>query len=90
MIIFLSIILSYKTLAILNSTIFFCLHSHYYPFVYFSLTEFCGLIFAGGNFCAGYDLKQLSQDSDAIALEPNVTQGPAPMVREETYSNQQL
>lgn len=33
----------------------------------------------GGNFCAGYDLKELSQDSVSLTLEQNVSRGPAPM-----------
>ncbi|XP_046689813.1 2,3-dehydroadipyl-CoA hydratase isoform X2 [Silurus meridionalis] len=33
----------------------------------------------GGNFCAGYDLKELSKDSVNLTLEQNVTKGPAPM-----------
>ncbi|XP_062841738.1 enoyl-CoA hydratase EchA19 [Trichomycterus rosablanca] len=33
----------------------------------------------GGNFCAGYDLKELSQNTASISLEQNVTRGPAPM-----------
>lgn len=38
-------------------------------------------VFSGGNFCAGYDLKELSQDSVSLTLEQNVSRGPAPMVR---------
>ncbi|XP_076869087.1 enoyl-CoA hydratase EchA19 isoform X2 [Brachyhypopomus gauderio] len=33
----------------------------------------------GGNFCAGYDLKELSQDSASLTLERDVTRDPAPM-----------
>lgn len=33
----------------------------------------------GGNFCAGYDLKELSQDFSSLKLEQDVTKGPAPM-----------
>ncbi|KAL7835624.1 hypothetical protein SRHO_G00279710 [Serrasalmus rhombeus] len=33
----------------------------------------------GGHFCAGYDLKELSQGSASLKLKPDVTQGPAPM-----------
>ncbi|XP_066502871.1 enoyl-CoA hydratase EchA19 [Hoplias malabaricus] len=33
----------------------------------------------GGNFCAGYDLKELSQGSASLRLEQDVTKGPAPM-----------
>lgn len=37
-------------------------------------------LFSGGNFCAGYDLKELSQDSVSLTIEQNVIKGPAPMV----------
>ncbi|XP_007260110.3 probable enoyl-CoA hydratase isoform X5 [Astyanax mexicanus] len=33
----------------------------------------------GGNFCAGYDLKELSQDAASVKLEQDVSQGPGPM-----------
>ncbi|KAJ8413233.1 hypothetical protein AAFF_G00092290 [Aldrovandia affinis] len=33
----------------------------------------------GGNFCAGYDLKELAHQSASLKLEQDVTKGPAPM-----------
>ncbi|KAM4606115.1 enoyl-CoA hydratase EchA19 [Polymixia lowei] len=33
----------------------------------------------GGNFCAGYDLKELANHTAALKLEQDVTKGPAPM-----------
>ncbi|KAM3593721.1 uncharacterized protein V6R79_020007 [Siganus canaliculatus] len=33
----------------------------------------------GGNFCAGYDLKELANHTDFLKLEQDVTKGPAPM-----------
>ncbi|KAG7488721.1 hypothetical protein MATL_G00036630 [Megalops atlanticus] len=33
----------------------------------------------GGNFCAGYDLKELAHHSASLKLEQDVTKGPAPM-----------
>lgn len=33
----------------------------------------------GGNFCAGYDLKELAHHSDSLKLEQDVTKGPGPM-----------
>ncbi|XP_035271953.1 probable enoyl-CoA hydratase [Anguilla anguilla] len=33
----------------------------------------------GGNFCAGYDLKELGHHSASLKLEQDVTKGPAPM-----------
>ncbi|XP_038626651.1 mevalonyl-coenzyme A hydratase sidH-like [Tachyglossus aculeatus] len=33
----------------------------------------------GGNFCAGYDLKELAHNSTTLKLEQDVTQGPGPM-----------
>lgn len=35
----------------------------------------------GGNFCAGYDLKELANHTDSLKLEQDVTKGPGPMVR---------
>lgn len=62
---------------------FFCLYSHLLSFCAFLFFFFCILrdVFSGGNFCAGYDLKELSQDYASLTLEQNVTRGPAPMVR---------
>lgn len=34
----------------------------------------------GGNFCAGYDLKELANQTDSLSLEQDITQGPGPMV----------
>ncbi|XP_061661915.1 uncharacterized protein zgc:101569 isoform X2 [Syngnathoides biaculeatus] len=36
----------------------------------------CGL---GGNFCAGYDLKELANHTASLKLEQDVTKGPGPM-----------
>ncbi|XP_029446481.1 mevalonyl-coenzyme A hydratase sidH-like isoform X2 [Rhinatrema bivittatum] len=33
----------------------------------------------GGNFCAGYDLKELAHNTASIKLEQDVTKGPGPM-----------
>ncbi|XP_054841476.1 enoyl-CoA hydratase EchA19-like [Eublepharis macularius] len=33
----------------------------------------------GGNFCAGYDLKELARNPGSIKLEQDVTKGPGPM-----------
>uniref|UniRef100_A0A6I8NDY5 Bone morphotic protein 6 n=1 Tax=Ornithorhynchus anatinus TaxID=9258 RepID=A0A6I8NDY5_ORNAN len=33
----------------------------------------------GGNFCAGYDLKELAHNSTTLKLEQDVTRGPGPM-----------
>ncbi|KAH0617937.1 hypothetical protein JD844_016714 [Phrynosoma platyrhinos] len=33
----------------------------------------------GGNFCAGYDLKELAHNPNSIKLEQDVTKGPGPM-----------
>uniref|UniRef100_A0A8D0GJS0 Uncharacterized protein n=1 Tax=Sphenodon punctatus TaxID=8508 RepID=A0A8D0GJS0_SPHPU len=33
----------------------------------------------GGNFCAGYDLKELAHSPTSIKLEQDVTKGPGPM-----------
>ncbi|KAM9417229.1 enoyl-CoA hydratase EchA19 isoform 4-T4 [Salvelinus alpinus] len=33
----------------------------------------------GGNFCAGYDLKELAHHTASLKLEQDVTKGPAPM-----------
>nr|XP_033790619.1 mevalonyl-coenzyme A hydratase sidH-like isoform X2 [Geotrypetes seraphini] len=33
----------------------------------------------GGNFCAGYDLKELAHNAGSIKLEQDVTKGPGPM-----------
>nr|XP_023661412.1 uncharacterized protein LOC111840641 [Paramormyrops kingsleyae] len=33
----------------------------------------------GGNFCAGYDLKELAHQSASLKLEQDVTKGPGPM-----------
>lgn len=33
----------------------------------------------GGNFCAGYDLKELANHTDSLKLEQDVTKGPGPM-----------
>ncbi|KAJ8010573.1 hypothetical protein DPEC_G00076480 [Dallia pectoralis] len=33
----------------------------------------------GGNFCAGYDLKELAHHTASLKLEQDVTRGPAPM-----------
>lgn len=35
---------------------------------------------AGGNFCAGYDLKELANHAASLKLEQDVTKGPGPMV----------
>uniref|UniRef100_A0A672MSZ1 Zgc:101569 n=1 Tax=Sinocyclocheilus grahami TaxID=75366 RepID=A0A672MSZ1_SINGR len=35
----------------------------------------------GGNFCAGFDLKELAQSSGSLKLEQDVCCGPGPMVR---------
>lgn len=37
-------------------------------------------IFAGGNFSAGYDLKELAQDAAAAKYEQDVTKDPGPLV----------
>ncbi|XP_006002931.1 enoyl-CoA hydratase EchA19 isoform X2 [Latimeria chalumnae] len=34
---------------------------------------------AGGNFCAGYDLKEVAHNAAVIKLEQDVTKGPGPM-----------
>lgn len=34
----------------------------------------------GGNFCAGYDLKELANHAASLKLEQDVTKGPGPMV----------
>lgn len=34
----------------------------------------------GGNFCAGYDLKELANHTPPLKLEQDVTKGPGPMV----------
>lgn len=34
----------------------------------------------GGNFCAGYDLKELANHTASLKLEQDVTKGPGPMV----------
>lgn len=34
----------------------------------------------GGNFCAGYDLKELANRKARLKLEKDVTKGPGPMV----------
>uniref|UniRef100_A0A8C2XH43 Uncharacterized protein n=1 Tax=Cyclopterus lumpus TaxID=8103 RepID=A0A8C2XH43_CYCLU len=33
----------------------------------------------GGNFCAGYDLKELANHTASLKLEQDVTKGPGPM-----------
>ncbi|XP_053570700.1 enoyl-CoA hydratase EchA19 isoform X2 [Bombina bombina] len=33
----------------------------------------------GGNFCAGFDLKELSSNATSLRIEPDVTKGPCPM-----------
>lgn len=33
----------------------------------------------GGNFCAGYDLKELANRTDSLKLEQDVTKGPGPL-----------
>ncbi|XP_055006927.1 enoyl-CoA hydratase EchA19 [Boleophthalmus pectinirostris] len=33
----------------------------------------------GGNFCAGYDLKELANHTDSLKLEQDVTKGPGPL-----------
>ncbi|XP_062985837.1 enoyl-CoA hydratase EchA19-like isoform X2 [Elgaria multicarinata webbii] len=33
----------------------------------------------GGNFCAGYDLKELAHNATSVKLEQDVTKGPGPM-----------
>lgn len=61
-----------------------CLYSQlllFCVFLFSILFVYCLFFFSGGNFCAGYDLKELSQDSVSLTLKQNVTQGPAPMVR---------
>lgn len=40
----------------------------------------CGFL-VGGNFCAGYDLKELAHSSTLLKLEQDVTRGLAPIVR---------
>lgn len=39
----------------------------------------CGFL-VGGNFCAGYDLKELAHCSTLLKLEQDVTSGLAPVV----------
>lgn len=39
----------------------------------------CGFL-VGGNFCAGYDLKELAHSSTLLKLEQDVTRGLAPVV----------
>lgn len=39
----------------------------------------CGFL-VGGNFCAGYDLKELAHSSTLLKLEQDVTRGLAPIV----------
>lgn len=39
----------------------------------------CGFLL-GGNFCAGYDLKELAHSSTLLKLEQDVTSGLAPIV----------
>lgn len=39
----------------------------------------CGFL-VGGNFCAGYDLKELAHISTLLKLEQDVTRGLAPIV----------
>lgn len=34
----------------------------------------------GGNFCAGYDLKELANHTASLKLEQDVTKGPGPLV----------
>lgn len=50
-------------------------------FLGFILTESspCGFL-VGGNFCAGYDLKELAHGSTLLKLEQDVTSGLAPIV----------
>ncbi|KAM9308686.1 enoyl-CoA hydratase EchA19-like [Gastrophryne carolinensis] len=33
----------------------------------------------GGNFCAGYDLKEVANNYDSLNIDPDVTTGPGPM-----------
>ncbi|XP_040209622.1 carnitinyl-CoA dehydratase-like isoform X1 [Rana temporaria] len=33
----------------------------------------------GGNFCAGFDLKEIAHNAYSMKIEPNVTKGPGPM-----------
>ncbi|XP_077348288.1 enoyl-CoA hydratase EchA19-like isoform X3 [Lithobates pipiens] len=33
----------------------------------------------GGNFCAGFDLKEIAHSADSLKIEPNITKGPGPM-----------
>ncbi|KAM4706077.1 enoyl-CoA hydratase EchA19-like [Rhinophrynus dorsalis] len=33
----------------------------------------------GGNFCAGFDLKEIAHNHDTVKIEPDVTKGPGPM-----------
>ncbi|CAH2284277.1 mevalonyl-coenzyme A hydratase sidH-like isoform X2 [Pelobates cultripes] len=33
----------------------------------------------GGNFCAGFDLKEVAHGSSTLTIEPDVTKGPGPM-----------
>lgn len=48
----------------------------------------CTLLFVlGGNFCAGYDLKELAHGSGSLKLEQDVCRGPGPMVRVESLLN---
>lgn len=77
---FFNLIIAYQTQTFLLF-IYFCLYSYLLLFYVFLFFVFWRLFFSGGNFCAGYDLKELSQGLASLTLEQNVTQGPAPMVR---------
>ena len=35
----------------------------------------------GGNFCAGYDLKELASTGESFTLKEDIGSGPSPMVR---------
>ena len=58
-----------------------CLDPRVPTFPGFILTESnpCGFL-VGGNFCAGYDLKELAHSSTLLKLEQDVTSGLAPTV----------
>lgn len=54
---------------------------NFFPLLFHNLTFNLFLwCFVGGNFCAGYDLKELAHNSTTIKLKQDVTKGPGPMV----------
>lgn len=46
---------------------------------FFTESNPCGFL-VGGNFCAGYDLKELAHSSTLLKLEQDVTSGLTPIV----------